>query len=276
MIQIPDFDTKKELFDYLKANKQLILLGKKSAMKKADSFIYQPTPEYFDTSVKKEIGLVSEDIASRSLKVKVVINATNMLDSHNDVHLPGIWKKSLQQNKFPLHLQEHEMDFDKVIADGEDVKVYTQRVTWKSLGYDYPGSTEVLKHESVILGERNPFMFNQYLKGWVRNHSVGMQYVNMLFCVNSEEKYWAEEKDNWEKYLPEIVNQQDAIDKGFFWAIAEAKYIEGSAVVKGSCPATPTQEVTEITGAADSTPKNIAPGNSTQTKSIFSNLKLVK
>ena len=34
------------------------------------------------------------------IRVNVIINTTNIIDSHNDLHLPGLWKKSLQENKF--------------------------------------------------------------------------------------------------------------------------------------------------------------------------------
>jgi len=67
--------------------------------------------------------------------------------------------------------------------------------------------------------------------------------------VNSEEKYWAEEKANWDKYYPMVMNKEMADEYGCFWAVTEAKFIEGSAVVLGSNSATPTisvqQEKTE-------------------------------
>jgi trehalose/maltose hydrolase-like predicted phosphorylase len=39
------------------------------------------------------------------------------MDSHSDVHIPGIWNKSLKDNPIQLHLQEHEMAFANVISD---------------------------------------------------------------------------------------------------------------------------------------------------------------
>jgi hypothetical protein len=49
-------------------------------------------------------------------------------------------------------------------------------------------------------------MFNQYAKGYVKEHSVGMRYVKEL-AVNSDSKYDAEEKAIWDKYIDEIVNK---------------------------------------------------------------------
>jgi hypothetical protein len=37
-------------------------------------------------------------------------------------------------------------------------------------------------------------MFNQYAKGYVKEHSVGMRYVKLELAVNSDSKYDAEEK----------------------------------------------------------------------------------
>ena len=43
-------------------------------------------------------------------------------------------------------------------------------------------------------------MYNQYLNGWVKNHSVGMRYVKMELAINSEAEYDADEKAIWDKY----------------------------------------------------------------------------
>jgi hypothetical protein len=46
------------------------------------------------------------------------------MDSHKDVHLPGIWKKTLQENKDLYLLEEHKFLFQGIITD--QVKAYTQ------------------------------------------------------------------------------------------------------------------------------------------------------
>jgi len=97
---------------------------------------------------------------------------------------------------------------------------------------------EVLVYEAVIKKDRNEFMFSQYLNGYVLNHSVGMRYIKIYFCYNSDDPQYTQEKDNYDKYLPQIINiTGDAPDH--FWAVTEAKNIEGSAVVKGSNYLTP-------------------------------------
>jgi len=126
----------------------------------------------------------------------------------------------------------------------------------------FDGETEALVFDSNIKKDRNPFMFDQYAKGYVKQHSVGMRYVNLFLCMNSDSKLDVEEKANWDKYIGEVVNRKDVEDKGYFWAVTEAKMVEGSAVVKGSNNVTPTISVKdneEITKE-----KNIEPVQTTQ------------
>jgi len=235
-----EFATKKELFTFLVENRDKLIAQKKAVQKTEDcGVIVLPTLVYDKkTAAMKAEGEVINPTNLNSLKVVVVINTTNFLDSHQDVHIPGIWNKSLKDNKMIMHLQEHDMEFDKIIADGTDLKAYAKKYNWSELGYPYEGETEALIFESNILKERNPFMLNQYAKGWVRNHSVGMRYVKMDFAINDEDM--PNEYEAWNKYYPMIVNPEMADERGYFWYVLEAKIIEGSAVPIGSNSATPT------------------------------------
>ncbi len=216
-------------------------MTKKATEKKADavSFGYIETISKNATN-KDEMNGNSPDV--NSLNVKVVINTTNFLDSHGDVHVNGIWKKSISDNNNRgfLHLQEHEREFDKVISD--NAKGYVQSMTWKQLGFPYDGKTEALIFESTIDKKRNEFMLNQYANGWVKNHSVGMRYVQLELAINTEAEYDKEYKALWDEYYPIIANKEVADERGYFWVVKEAKIVEGSAVVMGSNSATPTLE----------------------------------
>lgn len=257
------FSTKEELFKELKENKSSLISLKKAENKKADAYSFvEVAGNEKEFSNKAEYD---ETKPNADLLVKVIINTTNLMDSHCDVHIPGIWKKSLNDNKFFLHLQEHEREFDKVITD--TAKGYTQSLSWGKLGYPFEGKTEALIFESVIEKKRNPFMYDQYMNGWVKNHSVGMRYIQMYLCINSEAEWNAEEKENWDKYYPMIANKEMADEKGYFWAVTEAKIIEGSAVVIGSNYVTPTMSMQEVEEPGDDpTPYKQEPSNDTQTE----------
>jgi len=233
------FNTKKELFDFLVKERNSLIAQKKAETKKADCITIAPTVIMSKKSANKANDSID---ASRldELKVLVIINTTNLLDSHMDVHIPGIWNKSLKENKMIMHLQEHEMEFSKIISDGDKLKAYVKDYDWKELGVDFDGKTQALVFESTIERKRNPFMFEQYANGWVKNHSVGMRYVRLDFAINDET--YPNEYEAWNKYYPEIVNKEVADEKGYFWYVLEAKVIEGSAVPRGSNYVTPTLE----------------------------------
>jgi len=248
-----EFSTKEDLFKALVSNKKELISIKKSATKNADAVSFG----YLDTSVK--IDTNKEDVQGQmqnpeQLNVKVVINTTNFLDSHGDVHVKGIWNKSVKDNDSFLHLQEHEREFDKVITDS--AKGYVQSMSWKKLGLPYDGTTEALIFESTIDKKRNEFMLNQYANGWVKNHSVGMRYVQLELAINTEAEYDKEYKALWDEYYPLIANKEVADERGFFWVVKEAKIIEGSAVVMGSNSATPTLENKDFEADLNDTSKD--------------------
>lgn len=257
-----EFQSKEELFKALIDNKKELVSIKKSVTKNADAVSFG----YLDTSVK--IDTNKEDVQGQMqnpevLNVKVVINTTNFLDSHGDVHVNGIWNKSVKDNVSFLHLQEHERDFDKVITD--TAKGYVQSMAWKKLGLPYEGKTEALIFESAIDKKRNEFMLNQYANGWVKNHSVGMRYVSLELAINTEAEYDKEYKDLWDEFYPIIANKETADERGYFWVVKEAKIIEGSAVVMGSNSATPTLENKDFEAVLTDTSKD-EPPLSTQTE----------
>ncbi|GAB0156222.1 hypothetical protein CHRYSEOSP005_14860 [Chryseobacterium sp. Alg-005] len=258
MIKLPflnkEFASKEETVKFLKENRKRLIDLKKSKDHETPTVKFQYSFEYQKTVTNKaeEEEIVSPQDAD-TIKVKVVMNTTNYLDSHFDVHLPGIWKKTIEQNaaKGFYHIQEHQTSkFDYIIAYPEDVKVYTEFKNWSELGYSFPGQTECLIFESIIRKDVNPLMFERYKKKRVREHSVGMRYMQIELAVYDPED--EKEMDFWNKYIGQIVNREVAEEYGFFWVVPEAKLREGSAVPFGSNDTTPTLEVEEKENTEDS------------------------
>jgi hypothetical protein len=229
------FKTKEDYFKHLKDNKEILIAEKKITIKYSDVTSFMPI-------INKNITKAADGDLNK-ITIKVVINTTNILDSHDDVHMRGIWNKTLKDKRKIYLLQEHQMTFDHIISSKVEPSVVSMK--WAELGIDFKGETQALIFDAEIEKQRNDYMFDQYLKGYVDNHSVGMQYVNMFLCIDSEDRYFSEEKENWDKYIEEVVNENEAINQGYFYAVTEAKLIEGSAVPIGSNYATPTLEVTE-------------------------------
>lgn len=254
-----------ELLKWMVENKSALIAEKKEQTKHADIMRVDTdvNKRYF---VDKEGRLCKEDpnvtiSVEKSESVLVVINSSNWMDSHDDVHIPGLWSKSIKENsgRF-VHLQEHTMKFTHIISDSS--KGYTEKMKWKDLGLNMSGETEALLFATEFTG-RNAYMEEQYRKGYVKMHSVGMRYVIMKLCVNEpDDEYFKEEYANWSTYFPMVANKERAEDRGYFWAILEAKIVEGSAVPVGSNIITPTIGITK-SGPAPTTQTN-EPEQSTQ------------
>jgi hypothetical protein len=236
------FNSKEELFKALRENKNTLIAQKKMITKQADAVIHYVQVENEKGETIK--ATYSDTSVINQLKAELVINTTNLMDSHSDVHIKGIWNKSAKEQKNLLLLQEHKMTFDHIISD--NVSATVKEVKWSDLCYSYKGTTEALTFDVLIDKQRNPFMFDQYAKGYVKEHSVGMRYVKMELAINSDSKWDVEEKEIWDNYIDQVVNKEQAEEQGYFWAVLEAKIVEGSAVVKGSNFATPTINVEAV------------------------------
>lgn len=269
-----------DLARFLVANKSALIENKMAlnGYKEADAFSFVGGMVSRDGSVTKDgAGSIQGD---GTIKNTTIINTCLWYDSHGDVHIPKLWNKSLADNaKRPVNqimlLQEHLMKFDKIIADKSNVVPYVTKMTWKQLGVDFPGSTEVLAFDNIITPTRNPAMFKEYSEGNVSNHSVGMRYVDIELAINTGERDMKAYKEVWDRYIDLIANKEDVEFEGYFWAVTQAKVIEGSAVVRGSNIITPTisQKGTE---PSPDTPNG--PGQSTQAAkgSIFQVIKSIK
>ena len=95
-LEIPSFQSKSELIDFMVANKSTLIAQKMSVLKEADGLEYS-TPI---TNAKGDVLKADAPVSNENeIKVRAIINTTNIMDSHKDVHIPGLWKKSLKENK---------------------------------------------------------------------------------------------------------------------------------------------------------------------------------
>ena len=233
-----DFNTYEEMFSAIRKHYSKIKSIKKSILKSSDGFEAYEGLDRRET--KKDTGEQAQiDVGS---KVYPVINTTRYMDSHDDVHLNGIWNKTIQESVGKIALvMNHEYKMGQVIAYPEDVVPMVKVVPWKDLGRDYEGDTEALIFEALLSDDSNDTGFKAYRNRRKVQHSVRMQYVKIDFAVNSDKEEWKEERKVWEKYINSIANKDKALKNGYFWAVKEAKiYKEGSMVLEGSNDATPT------------------------------------
>jgi len=234
------------------------------ALKKAESKACDVVEAVFDTDYavsKMIISSKDDNMEEGIIKRTIVGNTYGWMDSHKDVHIPGIFTKSINENKNMFHLHDHEFKINSEV--GDPIKTYEQTVPLKALGIDKRGTATALLMDSAIKREYNSKIFNKYLAGKINQHSVGMIYVKMYLCVNDDE--FKEEYANWKNYIPYVINEDDALENGYFWAVTEAKLIEISCVLAGSNVLTPTMPVKSLGEPDDSTHlRNPEPGAPTQ------------
>lgn len=226
MIKLPDLP-QGELIKYLVKNKLELIDLKKSAIKQ---FVDTPC------SLVEESGLISKATQNNQdtdevLYRTIIGNTYNWMDSHDDMHLNGLFAQSIKdRNGRIYHRHDHVNQLTAKV--GKFSQVYEQVVNWTDVGVNKIGQTMSLLGDSAIKKAYNQLIFDSYKDGEIDQHSVGMQYVKIFLCVNDRSE--KEEFDNWNKYFPLLGNPEKATNKGFFWAVKEAKLIEISCVTEGS------------------------------------------
>lgn len=226
-----------------------------------------------DSIEKKEFVPQIEDITSNMILVKSVINTTNIIDSHLDLHMPKIWNKTVKDNPYSYHLKQHEAKFESVISN--KAKSYNEKSNFNELGLNIDFETIININEFILQKSKMPFMFDSYIDGDVKQHSIGMIYVNMDLAYYDEDS--EKQMDYFNRMKANAVNPEVADEFGFFWVVNEAKKREGSAVVFGSNSITPTLYVKNYE-PPEGTQKNTKPSEDTS-KEIYefliTNLKKV-
>lgn len=201
------------------------------------------------------IGKITSDI----IEVKAIINTTNVIDSHMDLHIKGIWNKTVKDNPYSHHLKQHEQKFESVISS--KAKSYNEEISFRSIGVKSDMLVDANINQFLIDKAKTPFMFDKYASGEVKQHSVGMLYVDYDIAYYDEDSQKEMDFFNWAK--SQAINPEVAEEYGYVWVVREAKKREGSAVVFGSNPLTPTlyvkdyepQSSTYKQGPQNSTPK---------------------
>jgi hypothetical protein len=126
---------------------------------------------------------------------------------------------------------------------------YDMKESIFSLGYEEKASGLATKLKSIpvlvfktnIMKAYNDKMFMMYNSKSVNQHSIGLQYVQLLMGVNDPQ-----DKEHYKifmDYIEQAINPQKAYDNGFFFVSKEYKLIENSAVLFGANELTPTLSV---------------------------------
>lgn len=260
------YTDKQDLFKDIHANiSDIVALKCAKVYKSCDKGISVVYHNLKFNEVVKSAGLDSNDY-------NVVVNTTNILDWHNDLHVPNIWRKTIMEQQGKNYLvMDHQLELGKVIAKKEHIKIHTMRIPFSAVGKGYAGITEAL----VYSFPKNK-VINSAAKEWLESGdsieaSVRMQYVGVKLAMNSEDKDHAVYKSTYDSYISAIANKSDFDDLDHFWVVTEAKNVkESSLVLFGSNNSTGI-----LNTAAVSTDTKYEPSVDTQrVKKQFINLNL--
>lgn len=249
-VTIPNLEGK-ALFDYLVKNKADLIAKKCSLPIKSDPVCYGATPVKTSGGEKAE----SSDVEEGTIRVKVVCNTALFCDTYGDVLAPDCWKKTITErgpkgkNLIP-HLKNHAHDIDKQI--GRVVDLFSEMIDLSVLGYPATGKAQALVMISDVKKEWDEKLYTLYSDLAVRQHSIGLQYVQLKLALNDED--YKEEFAVWNAHYDQIINKEDVDRRNYFWWVSEIKLYENSAVLFGANELTPTLEVSQ--------PENISTGKS--------------
>jgi len=234
-IYFPDktYSTKEELFKDLKDNLDFIVDAKKSKIQKSCEKGLSVTC--------KSLDLLKFTDQLKGIKIDdnfyyIAVNSTRVLDSHEDLHIDGLWKKSIKEQQGKNYLvTDHDLEIKSVVVRKEHIEIFTAKIPFSLIGKPYDGDTEVLIYKFAKDKVKDETVKEWLESGDAIEGSVRMQYVTFALCIDSNDPDDATAKANYDQYYPLIANKDEFDYIYYFFAIKEAKNVrESSLVVFGS------------------------------------------
>ena len=267
-----EFESKAEMFKALRNSHKDIIADKTAKIYNSDCNNEKNTIKAFPLNASKIDSETIKELDLDSDYYYIAVNTTGILDNHGDLHLAGIWNKTKKEQQGKVYLVwDHELKGGSTIVRKEHIEMLIKEMPFSVLGMPYEGNCEALIykfHKDKVIDEKA----EEWLEsGDEIQASVRMQYIKMLFALNSEAKEDVEYKKNYDKYYPQISNKDDfENDIDYFWPVLEAKNkLESSLVLFGSNHVTGMIEEEKINQPSNDTDKNIEPSNDTQKENIF-------
>lgn len=223
------FASKEELFKELRESSEIIIEEKKSLIQKScDKGI---------SVTCKSLDLLKFTDQLKGIKIDdnfyyIAVNSTRVLDSHDDLHIDGIWKKSIKDQQGKNYLVvDHELSIKSVVVRKEHIEMFTAKVPFALVGKPYEGDTEVLVYKVPKAQVKDQTVKEWLDSGDAIEGSVRMQYVTILFAMDSNAPEDETEKKNYDEYLPLIANKDEYDYIYYFFVIKEAKNVKESSLV---------------------------------------------
>ena len=257
-LKLPEFKSTEEAFKYLRENHDEIIAQKCAFPVKAEicdlgcDSIEMSKSNFANKSsfIPDEIKTSEDDsLSDEEVKVKAFANVSGWCDSHMDVLMRDSAKKTIKDKgasnkQLIYHLKNHGRGTDDII--GKNVKLSLEDVDLKKYKIKSDIKTaQAIVGESVVSKKYDEKCFYLYQDGEIKQHSIGLMYVKIFFCMNSDAEEDEQYKKNWDKYYSEVINKEKVDERGYFWAVTQIRLLEYSAVLWGSNELSVTEEVSK-------------------------------
>lgn len=271
-VYFPDkvFATKEDLFDSLRDNIGLIIDAKKADIQKSCEK---------GVSVScKSLDLLKFQDQTKGITIDdayyyIAVNTTKILDSHNDLHIDGLWNKSIKEQQGKNYLvADHELCINDVIVKKEYIEMFVAKLPFGILGKSYKGDTQALVYKFP-----KDKVIHAKAKEWLESGdeieaSVRMQYVTIEFAMDSNAPQDVTEKKRYDEFIGYIANKEDFEYIPYFFIIKEAKNVrESSLVVFGSNSVTGNINNKDIEPSDDTQKTDPPLSSQKESKSFYSN-----
>jgi hypothetical protein len=226
---IPVKSTSSELFKYLRDNEIQIIKQKCSMPIKSDIFDYGCLPVNEKSTIKED-GSV---LLPNEIEVNAIANLSGWCDSYMDVMIKDNWKKTIADKAIVYHLKNHKYTTDDIVGKNPELYVKNFDTSYFGITSDVP-KAQALMMRSVVTKEYDEKTYYLYKDNQIKQHSIGLRYIQLKMCLNSEVEEDKIYKDNWNKYYSQVINKDLVDSKGYFFAVVESKILENSCVLFGA------------------------------------------
>jgi hypothetical protein len=241
-VKIDDNLLKEDLFKYLRENKSMLIAKKTALPIVSDDLSFGYSKIVIDKTAGKKDNIDEQEVTGPEvdgeMPLDVIANVAGWCDSYMDVMIENNWNKSIKEKgpsgkNLVYHLKNHNYSTDSIV--GKDVSLYTKVLDLSMFNIKSDiTQAQALMMKTIVVEDYDEKTFMLYKDLQIKQHSIGLQYVKIYLCLNSEVEFDAEEKKNWDKYYPFVINKDKIDAKGYFWAVTESKILEVSAVLFGA------------------------------------------
>jgi hypothetical protein len=228
-VKIPAFAEKSEVFAYLRKNEKQIIAQKKSLPIKSDIFDWGCLPVNTKSRVKTDGSMLGPD----EIEVDAIANLSGWCDTYMDVMIKDNWNKTISDKAIVYHLKNHDYATDNIV--GKNPELYTKMMPMEYFGIKSDvQKAQALLMRSIVPKEYDSKTYALYRDDQIKQHSIGLRYIQIVLCLDSTLEEDVTYKKNWDKFYSIVINKDLVNTYHYFFAVIESQILENSCVLFGA------------------------------------------